>query len=101
MECAAGLCLLANDLGRDDLLAVHVVLDVDLRFAMQCRRDKVSVHRLEARRRVTVGTYVAAGLDVNLLNLARLDITAKRSVYPRQTCMYVSFRHLQGQLRGL
>ncbi len=47
------------------------------------------------------GTYVAAGLDIDLLDLARLDITAKRSVYPRQACMYVSFWHLQGQLRGL
>lgn len=37
-----GLCLLANDLGRDDLLAVDVILDVNLlsvetRYAIECQ----------------------------------------------------------------
>lgn len=38
------LCLLANDLGGDDLLAVDVVLDVNLYYHMQGAKVKSAIH---------------------------------------------------------
>ena len=90
------LCLLADDLGRDDLLAVDVVLDVNLLCQKKCTRDQchfeMSVKQRFVRQiassrcnRGVGGTYVTAGLDVDLVDLARLDVAAERSVCAQRT----------------
>lgn len=95
-EKGADLCLLADDLGRDDLLAVDVVLDVNLLCQKKCTRDQchfeMSVKQRFVRQiassrcnRGVGGTYVTAGLDVDLVDLARLDVAAERSVCAETT----------------
>lgn len=89
------LGLLANDLGGDDLLTVDVVLDVNLLSQANRRDRRMSAVLLQCAPSLPPsssalagrgdgsamsGTYVTAGLDVDLLDLARLDITAERSV---------------------